>query len=333
MSFGIIAMELNIGMRKVWKYIFGPVPSRRLGLSLGIDIVPYKSCTLDCVYCQLGRTNRKTAIRANYAPLEEVLAELRAALKRRGRIDWITFSGSGEPTLHKRLGEMIRSVKKITRIPVAVLTNGTLLWMPSVRRDLDEADLVIPDLDAGSARTFRKINRPHPSLSFKKIVEGIEKFTRRFKGKVWLEVFLARGVNDSEEELRRITRLIRRIKPDRIQINTVDRPPAEKWVRPLGAKVLRKAQSIMRSCSEGIPVEVISVFSGKKGGISSPNKRGELLKYLKRRPATLFDLSAALGISRFRIAGLLRSLLASGLVREERTRGKRFFVFSSSSGD
>lgn len=313
-------------MKRRHRYIFGPVPSRRLGLSLGVDIIPYKTCTLDCIYCQLGRTTRKTVFRRMYAPPEEVITELRSVLRAGVKPDWITFSGSGEPTLHTKLGKMIRAVKRVSRIPVAVLTNGTLLWKPEIRKALAAADLVIPDLDAGSAGVFRRVNRPHPSLSFRRIAAGIEEFTRRFPGRVWLEVVLVRGINDGEEELRRIARLAARIRPERVQLNTVLRPPADRRARPLTEAALQRARSVMQPYLPGIPVEIVARFRGKAGRAPSADAKGAVLKYLKRRPATLSDLSASLGIGRGAVKGVLKRLIASGLASEERVAGKLFFI-------
>lgn len=305
--------------------IFGPVPSRRLGFSLGVDIIPYKTCTLDCLYCQLGRTARVTAARRNYAPRAEVLRQLGAALKRPARVDWITFSGSGEPTLHSGLGAMIRSVKRMTDVPVAVITNGTLLADPRVRRALREADLVIPDLDAGSARVFRRITRPHPSLRFSRVVAGIERFTRGFRGRVWLEVVLLKGVNDSPEELGRIGTLAARIRPERIQLNTAVRPPAYTEARPLGGRELRAARRIVAAAAGGVPVEIIAPFRGGRTGGRRRGLEAALASSISRRPATAHDLASGLGVGEGEIAGPLARLVASGAVTVRAFGGERYY--------
>ena len=224
------------------KYVFGPVPSRRLGRSLGVDPVPFKTCNWNCVYCQLGRTLAMTNERKVYAPPAEVVAEVRQALAAHGGgVDWITFGGSGEPTLHARLGSMVRDVKRSTTLPVAVLTNGALLHRPEVRRDLLAADVVIPTLDAGSEEVYRRINRPRGDLGFASLVEGLVAFRREFSGQLWIEVMLVRGLNDGARSLAEIAALLDRIGPDAVDVNTPVRPPAEPWVAPPTARRLRRA--------------------------------------------------------------------------------------------
>jgi len=191
------------------RHIFGPVPSRRLGFSLGIDIIPAKTCTLNCVYCQLGPTACPTLKRKPYVTTKTILAEITTVLKDNPAIDYLTFSGSGEPTLNSEIGKMIQKVKKITTIPVTVLTNGTLLYIPEVRRSLMDADVVLPSLDAASEPVFRRINRPHPNLNLELIIEGLRRFGKEYRGKIWLEVMLVKGVNDSDTELNKIREIIK----------------------------------------------------------------------------------------------------------------------------
>jgi len=213
------------------KYVFGPVPSRRLGQSLGIDTIPLKTCNWNCVYCQLGRTVPLTNERLEYFPREEILAEVEQALAahKPGEIDWVTFVGSGEPALHIGLGWLIRKVKELTsatttftpqgRLPVAVITNGAILYLPEVREELAVADAVLPTLDAGNARLYRKINRPHPDITFERLVDGLIAFRKEYQGLLWVEVMLVRGLNDSEEALREIVAALERIRPDEVHIN------------------------------------------------------------------------------------------------------------------
>jgi len=186
------------------KYLFGPVPSRRLGLSLGVDVVPFKVCTLDCIYCQLAKTTHRTIERKDYVPVESVLAELKDNLAQAIKADFITISGSGEPTLNSRLGELIDGIKKLTSIPVAILTNGTLLYRQDVRADCCCADVVLPSLDAADEQTFQKINRPHPELSIKKLIEGLCTFRDEYAGQIALEVFLIDGFNTDTEQIAKI---------------------------------------------------------------------------------------------------------------------------------
>ena len=228
-------------------YVFGPVPSRRLGQSLGIDTIPLKTCNWNCVYCQLGRTVPLTNERKEYIPRQEILAEVEQALAahRPDEIDWITFVGSGEPTLHSGIGWLIRQIKARTEKPVAVITNGSLLYLPEVREELCAADAVLPTLDAGNAVLYRKINRPHPDVTFERLVDGLTAFRHEYLGKLWVEVMLVRGLNDSEETLRGIAATLERIHPDEIHINLPTRPPVETWVAPPDEDGLLRAMSIL----------------------------------------------------------------------------------------
>lgn len=229
------------------KYVFGPVPSRRLGQSLGIDTIPLKTCNWNCVYCQLGRTRPLTNKRRVYCPTEAIIAEVHQVLARHkpGEIDWVTFVGSGEPTLHSEIGELIRGVKSLTEIPVAVITNGALLYLPDVRRGLLPADAVLPSLDAGTPELYRKINRPYPEVTFERLRDGLAAFREEYQGKLWIEVMLIRGLNDIAEALNDIEAVLRRIKPDEVHINLPTRPPAETWVQPPDEESLLRALAIL----------------------------------------------------------------------------------------
>ena len=223
--------------------VFGPVPSRRLGQSLGIDTIPLKTCNWNCVYCQLGRTVPLTNDRREYIPCDIILAQVEEALARHepGEIDWLTFVGSGEPTLHSGLGRLIAGVKELSDLPVAVITNGSLLYIPQVRQALKTADAVLPSLDAGSAHLYRQINRPHPQTTFERLVNSLILFRREYRGKLWIEVMLIRGVNDSEQALEDIAAMLKRIRPDEVHINLPTRPPAETWVQPADEEALLRA--------------------------------------------------------------------------------------------
>lgn len=228
------------------KRVFGPVPSRRLGQSLGIDPVPLKTCNWNCVYCQLGRTRPlRTERRINFPNLE-IMAQLKVALDAHepGEIDWVTFVGSGETTLHAGLGEMIRGVKKMTDLPVAVITNGSLLYLPEVRQELAAAHTVLPSLDAGNPVLYRRINRPHPSLTFERLTNGLIAFREMYAGQLWVEVMLVRGLNDTEEALKEISVWLEKIRPDEVHVVQPTRPPAEAWVRPPKEEGLQRAKAI-----------------------------------------------------------------------------------------
>ena len=229
------------------KFVFGPVPSKRLGQSLGIDTIPLKTCNWNCVYCQLGRTVPLTNKRLEYYPRKEILQEVNQTLQasNNGDIDWITFVGSGEPTLHSGIGWLIRKVKEISSLPVAVITNGSLLHLSQVREELLPADAVLPSLDAGSARSFRRINRPHGRLSFKRHVEGLIAFSQEYRGKLWVEVMLVKGLNDTQEALHELGGVLEQIEPDEIHINSPTRPPVETWVQPVDQRAFERAREIL----------------------------------------------------------------------------------------
>ena len=247
------------------QYVFGPVPSRRLGQSLGIDTIPLKTCNWNCVYCQLGRTVPLINARKNYILPEVILAEVQAALAAHGpgEIDWITFVGSGEPTLHASIGLLIRQVKSLTDLPVAVITNGTLLYLPEVCAELIAADAVLPTLDAGTPKLYRSINRPHPDITFERLVRGLIAFREQYTGKLWVEVMLVRGLNDSEQALRNIAAVLRKIKPDEVHINLPTRPPAETWVQPPDDEGLMRATAILGDIAHVVqPIEGTFDLSG-----------------------------------------------------------------------
>jgi wyosine [tRNA(Phe)-imidazoG37] synthetase (radical SAM superfamily) len=247
------------------KYVYGPVPSRRLGQSLGIDPIPLKTCNWNCVYCQLGRTVPLTNERREYFPREEILEQVREAIAshKPDEIDWVTFVGSGEPTLHISLGWLIRQVKELTGRPVAVITNGALLYLPEVRQELSAADAVMPSLDAGSADLYRYINRPHPEVTFARLVEGLVTFSRENSGKLWLEVMLVQGLNDTKAALEDIADAVRRIQPDEVHINLPTRPPAETWVQPPDEEGLMRAVAILGDSVQVVhPVEGCFDLSG-----------------------------------------------------------------------
>ena len=275
------------------KYVFGPVPSRRLGQSLGIDPVPLKTCNWNCVYCQLGRTRPLSNERKDYFPPEEIIDQVKEALEahKPGEIDWVTFVGSGETTLHTSLGAMIRQVKVLTKIPVAVITNGSLLYLPEVRQELAEADAVLPTLDAGNERLYRKINRPHPMITFNRIIDGLISFRGEYQGKLWVEVMLIKEMNDSEVELKRIAAKLDRIHPDEVHILLPDRPPSEPWVKPTDEEGLLRAQAILGNIAKIVhPATGTFDLSGSENLVDAivgiitrhPMKEAELVETLKQ---------------------------------------------------
>jgi wyosine [tRNA(Phe)-imidazoG37] synthetase (radical SAM superfamily) len=301
-------------------FVYGPVPSRRLGFSLGVDILPYKTCSLDCVYCQLGATGRTTNRRRAYFSVREVLAQVRDALRAGRRVDHITFSGSGEPTLNNNLGRLIRGIKKMTDTPVAVLTNGTLLSRKDVRADLMAADIVVPSLDAATAPLFRAVNRPHPSLDAARMVEGLARFRKEFQGRIWLEVMLVKGVNDTPAHVRALRDAIAVIRPDRVQLNTVVRPPAEASARPLSPRELGR---IARAIGGG--AEVVADFGPRRGSGAEADLGEAIVAMARRRPVTAGDISASLARHRDEVLKAAGRLLGSGRIRLVRHGRKTFY--------
>ena len=230
------------------RYIYGPVPSRRLGRSLGVDPIPSKTCNYQCIYCQLGKTTNFTNTRSNFIPKYDIQQEIKAAIRQNeGNFDYITFVGSGEPTLYKDLKELIETVKRESKKPICVITNGSLLYNDDVKQALNLVNVVLPSLDAWDQKSFRKIHRPHPTLNYNKILNGLIKFRNEFNGKFWIEIMLMKNINDSEEQLIKIKEKIDLINPDRVDINVPIRPPTEDWVKIPDKSVFSTLNSIFGS--------------------------------------------------------------------------------------
>ena len=301
------------------KYVFGPVASRRLGISLGIDVVPEKYCTLNCLYCQVGKTKHLTTERLSFFPPEEILAEVRQAAKAEKKIDYATFSGSGEPTLNADLGRLIDGVRAITHSRISVLTNATMLYLPEVRREVARADVVVPSLDAGSEEVFRRINRPHESIRLETIVSGIESLRKESDAEIWLEVMLVAGINDDPPELMRIKRLVERIDPHKIQLNTVVRPPQDPSARALSIDDLERIRTLF-----GEKAEAITGVSKKWQGRGERDLIETILQTVTRRSITAADLEKTTGRPRKEIREVLDRLVAENRIRKV-VHGERTF--------
>jgi len=296
---------------KTYRYLYGPVPSRRLGRSLGIDLVPHKICTYDCIYCQIGETTEKTLARKEYVPVREIIEEVKRFLNEGApSVDHLSLSGSGEPTLHSQIRSVIEGIKAITSIPVAVITNGSLLCEEEVRQDLLRADIVLPSLDAVSSDVFMRINRPRPGFSVEKVIEGLVEFRKVYKGQIWLEILFCKGINDGKEELMRMKKVVDRIQPDLIHLNTVVRPPSEKWAVPLGQEEMEEIRAFF-----GKSASIISEFDRHPPMVSEMNIKEEILKILKRRPLSLSDLSKGMGISKNDLDRFIKPLMKEGKVQ------------------
>jgi wyosine [tRNA(Phe)-imidazoG37] synthetase (radical SAM superfamily) len=301
--------------------IFGPVLSRRLGLSLGVDVIPYKTCTFDCVYCECGRTTNKTCVRAEFYELSAVLEELDDRLARAKRSpDVITLSGSGEPTLYSRMGELIDGAKRITGLPFAVITNSSLLWRPDVREELSRADIVLPSLDAAIEEDFRRINRPHDECTLEHVVAGLETFLAGYRGTVLFEVLLIEGYNTSEANLGALRETIGRLRTDRIQLNTAVRPGSEQHIEPLNDESLDRIRRFFGPRCEVIASSATVRTIHEEGVLEET-----ILALLSRRPCTALDITGALGVPRARAVEILDDLAGRGLVAATKHGGNTYY--------
>lgn len=306
-------------------YFYGPVPSRRLGFSLGVDLLPKKTCSFNCLYCQLGSSRKKTAKRFSFLNLSKFKEDLKKIISKNPKINYITISGSGEPTLHKGLDKIIATIKKVTqnKYPVAVITNSSLLYKSEVRDELKEADLIVPSLDAATAETFSKINRPLKGITLKKIVKGLIQLRKEFKGKIWLEIMFIAGINDSKREIEKFKEIIAKINPDKIQLNLP--------IRPAGVKIplisRSKIERIKKVLGKGSKV-VVKFSLQKRGNKAYGNLKRDIFDFLKVRPATLDDLTRSLNANPNEIAKQLFLLLGKKKIKESRLRGIKYFVIN-----
>ncbi|MFC1752089.1 radical SAM protein [Thermoproteota archaeon] len=322
--------------------VFGPVPSRRLGLSLGVDLVPYKTCSFDCVYCECGKTTCLTHSRKMFIDTDVVINELKTFLDKNHELEIITFSGSGEPTLASNIGQIISFLKShYPQYPIALLTNASLFDRPEVRQELLDLDIVIPSLDSATESVFQQINRPAKGLHINKIINGIKAFRKEFKNQLIIEVFIIPSINDNISELTHFKKELTEIRPDKIQLNTLDRPGTEPWVR--GA-TLEELTSIM-SFLQPLNVEIISKVTSSTLQKSESNSQfdsqskskslaslkagkslyGRILDTVARRPCTKEDLSEMLGIDTREISKYLAVLLSKNQIEAVREKRGVFY--------
>lgn len=301
------------------KHLFGPVASRRLGRSLGVDVIPFKTCSLDCIYCECGHTTRCVAARAEYVPTQDISAELTAWLDAGNAADVITFAGSGEPTLHSGLGALIRLIKQRTTIPVCVLTNGTMLWRDDVRGDLLPADIVVPTLSAPTRELFQQLHRPCQQLRYEEYRAGLRDFAREYRGQLWLEVFLVPGINDDDATVRALAAQAAELRPAKVQLNTAVRPAADADVAPLTNAALRRLAAFFTP-----PAEVVGA---QPDGVAEHTTVDDavVLAMLRRRPCTLADLAAGLGMSSSAAAYRIHVLEKSGVITVTERGGEAYY--------
>jgi wyosine [tRNA(Phe)-imidazoG37] synthetase (radical SAM superfamily) len=294
------------------KYIFGPVLSRRLGISLGIDLLPFKTCSMDCIYCECGCSTRVTVKREEFFPTEEIIFELNAYLSDNPKIDFVTFSGSGEPTLHSGIGKVIHFINE--RYPsyhVAVLTNGTLLHEKQVRDDIAGADIIIPSLDGATKKSFERICRPAQGITYRKVIDGIKNLRKEFAGTLVVEIFIIPGINDSSEEIQALRDACLEIGPDAVQLNSLSRPGCVDWIEKPKVERLNEIKELMHPLIVQIVEE--NVRETKSNGFYS-DIRGDIMSVLDRRAATIFDIALTLGIGRGEAEKTVRKMLSEDII-------------------
>lgn len=307
-----------------YRHLFGPVPSRRLGRSLGVDLTPFKTCTLDCVFCQLGRTTNRTLDRHAYAPVWHVESELDAWFKDGGTADHITLAGSGEPTLHGRFGEILQFIRTRTAIPTVLLSNGTLFYLPEVREAACHADIVKVSLSAWDQRSFEQVNRPQPGLRFECLVEGQRAFRAGYHGKLWIEVFLLDGINTVESDIKKIAALVESIAPDEIHLNTAVRPPAEAFALAVAREQMEAMAGLFHPSAK-----VIAEFTAGLASNFEANE-GAILAMLQRRPCTAAQIAKASGMHINEVSKYIGKLLSMGQIHADRTMDGVYYAATAS---
>jgi wyosine [tRNA(Phe)-imidazoG37] synthetase (radical SAM superfamily) len=331
-------------------HIFGPVNSRRLGRSLGIDLLPKKICNFDCIYCEVGTTTNLTCERGEYVPTGEIIAEIEEYCSDPARmesVDVVTVTASGEPTLHAGLGRILRFLKERTGKPVAVLTNGTNLSRPDVVADLSHADVIIPSLDTVLPESFRRLNRPARCVDLEDMIEGLVRFSHEFRGEIWLEILLVRGVNDNRENIDALIRVIRRMKLSRVQLNTVARPPLEKFAQPVSREDLQKIAARIAAGS-GVPLVEIIAHGISRFELSGEEERPkikfdylkqeelieDILHMLQRRPCTTEDINRTFALNGSEKVGLLlEPFVKSGKIRKRIHEDKIYFQYGGNQDE
>ncbi|MBW1893968.1 MAG: radical SAM protein [Deltaproteobacteria bacterium] len=302
-----------------YRYLFGPVPSRRFGRSLGVDLTPFKTCDFDCIFCQLGKTSQKTVERKDYVPIKEVIAEIENWLETDGNADYITLSGSGEPTLHTGFGKVLEFLKE-SSIPSVLLTNGSMLSLPEVRHAASYADIVKVSLSAWNQDSFEWVNRPHHQLHFDRIVKGQKKFREQFNGELWMEVFLLAGMNSMPDDVKKIAALIKEINPDRIQLNTAVRPPAETFAAVLPKNRLEKLTGLFDP-----PAEIIAEFSTDQTENIQVNEDA-ILSMLQRRPCTIDQIAEVFGMHINEVSKYIGKLLRSNHICKKKKKSAIYYT-------
>ncbi len=324
MCLSVFVVKINFHRSKTirMKHIFGPVASRRLGLSLGLDITPFKTCTLDCVYCECGVTTLKTLERKPYVTTNDLIAELKEFLILERKIDYITFSGSGEPTLNSDIGKIIQEIKKIASTPIALLTNGTLLYLSEVRKEISSLDVILPSLDAASDKMFQIIDRPCGGIKIEPIIQGLIDLRKEYSGQIWLEILFLDGYNTEKEEVLLLKSAIEKIRPDRVQLNTVDRPPPIAWAKPVSLQKLLEIKQWLGFKNADI---ISHQYHPEQNKPLQKNVEETIINLLRRRPSTLLDIMTSTGADMIAVQEYLNHLQKKRMVIHENKNGKIFY--------
>lgn len=306
-----------------YRYLFGPVRSRRLGRSLGIDLVPLKVCSWDCPYCQVGATSEKTVIRREYVPVDGVLAEFDHWLAHDGQADVITLAGGGEPTLHSRFGEVIDAIGSRRRFRRILLSNGSLFVDPEVRSGACRADVVKATLSCWDQASLEAIHKPHESLKFESFLDGLKALRPEFAGEYWLEVFVVPGLNDRPDQMARVADLAALIRPDRIHLNTAARPARDIRILPVPAETLAALAGLFRPVAEVIASTVSQSHPAASPAIAQ-DVEDRLLGLIQRHPCSAADAAISLGVTPEKAGVVLEALCRAGKVRSE-ARGETLY--------
>ena len=301
-------------------YIFGPVPSRRLGLSLGVDLIPRKTCSYNCIYCQVGKTTDRIMEPSSFVPVSEVIREVKEVLEKTPP-DVITLAGSGEPTLNMDIGVIISEIKKTTSIPITLLTNGSLLWNKQVREKVAGVDIMIPTLSSVYEETYNKIHRPHPDLRLNNILDGLKEMRKEYAGNFFLEVMLLKGLNDSEKEIEGLFKIINDIQPDKVHLNTVVRPPSDPGAMSLSNEKLEEIKNFLGGRAEIIAAAPLKSRSNKPDSIGD-----QIIEMIKRRPVTVDDISSSLNLQKVETERFIRGLMIKGYIQEQRHGDNLFYT-------
>lgn len=297
--------------------IFGPVLSRRLGYSLGIDLLPFKTCNQDCLYCEVAKSNNITEKRENFININNLISQIKQI---KGEIDYITLAGSGEPTLHANLDQIIRSLKQNFNSPIVLITNSLLLSKAEVREELLDCDIVLPSLDAVQQKIFQQLNRPIKNVNITGVIDGLIAFRKKFKGQIWLEILFCKNINDSKEHILDFKKAINKINPDKIQLNSVDRPPAYSTALSLSLTELQQIAELL----DDDRVEIISKKQNSKN--NQPLTLNGLISNLKLRPAIFEDLTKLYAANPKEIREMLLGIQEKGVITKVIHNHQLFFI-------